>query len=379
MVHAEGGLVLREWQALLGLGAAGALTDGQLLERFVAARNELAFAALMDRHGAIVLRACGSALRDPNDVEDAFQATFLLLVRKAATIRRRDSVGSWLFGAALRVAACARTRARRRRESERRAAARAGEVDRRRGFGPDEAEAILHEEIARLPEKYRDPVVLCYLEGLTHEQAAARLRWPVGTVHTRLARARASLRARLARRGLATETAVPGAAQSPAGAAVPAALTEATIRAALAMASGRAVTCSAVAAVRAASARSISPALVALAVVPIGLAALALRPSGPPAPTPGAEAEAASLLAKSDTGGDGRLNADEVPVRLRPEFPRIDADHDGYVDLAELARALRPAPRRGRVLTRYLITVADDFVVEVYHNGRRVPDSHRPS
>ena len=135
----------------------------------------------------MVLRVCRHALGDPNDAEDAFQATFLVLVRKARSLWVRDSLGPWLHRVAHRVATRARLSAARRREHERRAAAARPTLAVERGDW-DELVALLHEEIDRLPERCRVPVVLCDLQGLTHEQAARHLGWPVGTVKSRLAR-----------------------------------------------------------------------------------------------------------------------------------------------------------------------------------------------
>ena len=166
----------------------------------------------MALHGPMVLGVCRQLLRDPNDVDDAFQATFLVLVRKVGTLRRCDLLGNWLYGVAHRVASRARALAARRM-------ARAvshldvGEplaADESRpgtGRNPNDASEPdprpwLHEEVSRLPEKYRIPIVLCYFEGLTHEAAATRLGWPLGTVKGRLARARDLLRRRLVRRGV---------------------------------------------------------------------------------------------------------------------------------------------------------------------------------
>ncbi|SIO36055.1 RNA polymerase sigma factor, sigma-70 family [Singulisphaera sp. GP187] len=201
---AKSGVVARHLHTLLKLGAVGGLSDGQLLERFVTRHGEVAeaaFAALVERHGAMVLGVCRRILADPRDAEDAFQATFLVLVKKARRVRVDDSLGRWLYGVACRVAARARTEAGRRqaREGE-------GVVD---CAGPSfdsdrfDLRRVLDEELDRLPEKYRVPVVLCYLEGLTHELAAERLGWPVGTVRGRLSRARERLRTRLSSRGLA--------------------------------------------------------------------------------------------------------------------------------------------------------------------------------
>jgi RNA polymerase sigma factor (sigma-70 family) len=168
------GTVLRQLQTLFDLGSIGDLTDGQLLERFTTNGDEsaeLAFAALVERHGPMVLRVCRNALVDPNDAQDAFQVTFLVLVRKARSLWVRDSLGPWLHRVACRVASRARASAARRRSYERRAAESRPALM----FPPDDWKdvcSILHEEIDRLPERCRVPVVLCDLEGLTHEQAA---------------------------------------------------------------------------------------------------------------------------------------------------------------------------------------------------------------
>jgi RNA polymerase sigma factor (sigma-70 family) len=221
------------------LAAVGGLTDAQLLARFVARRDEAAFAALVRRHGPRVLGVCRQLLRHSHDVEDAFQATFLVLARKAGSITRAELLGNWLYGVAYRVAARARAGNRRRHALE------GGDVDalpaRRPGREVSlELLGLLHEEVQRLPEKYRLPVVLCYLEGRTREEAAGRLGWTEGAVKGRLERARALLRRRLARRGVGLTPALLAAALSDAAEAapLPAPLAAATVRAALHVASG---------------------------------------------------------------------------------------------------------------------------------------------
>jgi RNA polymerase sigma factor (sigma-70 family) len=200
------GAAARQLDALFHLGAAGPLTDGQLLERFATRPGEgaeLAFAALVERHGPLVLRVCRSVLRDEHAAHDAFQATFLVLVDKGRSLWVRDSLAPWLHAVAYRVALCARGSAARRRRHER-AIAR---VD--AGQGDDgiaearELGSVLHEEIEALPERYRVPIVLCDLEGRSHDEAARHLGWPVGTVKSRQARGRDRLRTRLVRRGVA--------------------------------------------------------------------------------------------------------------------------------------------------------------------------------
>jgi C-terminal peptidase prc len=180
---------------------ASSCTDATLLERFVSQQDEAAFEALVHRHGPMVLGLCRRILRHAHDVEDAFQATFLVLVHKAGSVRKRASLGHWLYGVAYRTALQARTDVARRRVHERKGATMAISEP-----VPDllwqELRSVLDEEVNRLPEKYRAPIVLCYLEGRTYEEASRQLRWPKGTVAIRLARARERLRANLVRRGV---------------------------------------------------------------------------------------------------------------------------------------------------------------------------------
>ena len=222
--------------------AAADLPDRLLLERFASGREEAAFAALVRRHGPLVWGVCWRLLRQRQDAEDAFQATFLLLARKAGSLKRPEALGPWLHGVATRTALKARTGAARRRACERHAAAPA--------VGPaDDAvwrdlRPLLDEAVGGLPEKYRVPFVLCYLEGRTVTEVAERLGCPRGTVATRLAWARGRLRARLARRGLALSAAALTAARArgAASAAVPALLTWKTAEAAWGLAASGAAT-----------------------------------------------------------------------------------------------------------------------------------------
>ncbi len=208
-------------------------SDRELLERFAAGAGDEAFAELVRRHGPMVLRVCRRLLAEPADAEDAFQATFLVLARKAAVVRWRDSVAGWLFGVARNVACRTRDAAARRAAHERRIAIPivvepVEEVTARELF------AVLEEELGRLPEKERAALVLCYLEGLTRDEAARRLGCPVGTLKDRLERGKRRLRTALARRGVALPAGlVVLLAAEAAEAALPAALAEAAVRAAL--------------------------------------------------------------------------------------------------------------------------------------------------
>jgi RNA polymerase sigma factor (sigma-70 family) len=229
--------LLRRVRTLFGAGAVAGLSDAELLERFRANRAtaedaalaaEAAFTALVARHGPMVLGVCRRALDNPNDVEDAFQATFLVLVRRARSVRVGDSLGRWLYGVARRVAAKARARL----ERDRRRTAPLDDEPVAPDVSADQLGllAALDEEVSRLPEKYRAPVVLCRLEGLSHAEAADRLRWPVGTVSGRLSRACDLLRDRLVRRGVASGVAL--LTSEAVRASVPEPLATATIRAA---------------------------------------------------------------------------------------------------------------------------------------------------
>ncbi len=203
---------LKHLRTLWNEGAISSLGDRELLARFVAHTGdaaEAAFAALMERHAPMVLLVCRQMLGDEHDAQDACQATFLVLAKKARSIKKPEALGSWLHGVALRVSAKAKTAAARRRSHERQGVhmVARSESD---WPGADPCPE-LHEEIARLPERYRLPVVLCYLEGLTHDQAARKLGWPLGTVESRLARARGRLRRRLEHRGAMPGVALLGA------------------------------------------------------------------------------------------------------------------------------------------------------------------------
>ncbi|WZO99035.1 sigma-70 family RNA polymerase sigma factor [Isosphaeraceae bacterium EP7] len=236
----------RDLQALFGLGRVGDWTDAQLLDCFKGSEghdSEAAFTTLVRRHGPMVLRVCRGVLKDEHDAQDAFQATFLVLARGASSVRDRSSVAGWLFGVSHRVSSRAKVALARRRTHERRAALM---IDRMRQEGAGDSHvdrSALDEEIRKLPEKYREPIVLCYIEGLSQEQAAAHLGWPSGTVRGRLCKARNLLRARLARRGLV----VPAAAIAVAStaretlAAVPTSLVDSTVRAAMLSGAGKAV------------------------------------------------------------------------------------------------------------------------------------------
>ena len=205
--------------------------DGQLLGRFAGDRDEAAFAELVRRHGPMVLGVCRRVSGNPHDADDAFQATFLVLARKARRLAGQPALGGWLYGVAHRAALKAKAVAARRRAKEA-AAARPEGVE----TMPEQADvlAVIEQELGRLPERYREPLVLCGLCGRSRKEVAAQLGVPEGTLASRLATARAMLAERLRRRGLVVPAAVVAAAceSSAAGAAVPAPLADATVKAA---------------------------------------------------------------------------------------------------------------------------------------------------
>jgi RNA polymerase sigma factor (sigma-70 family) len=223
------------------------LTDGQLLDCFLARREEAAFEALLRRHGPMVLGVCRRVLGDTPDAEDAFQATFLVLVRKAASVVPRELVGHFLYGVAHRTALKARAGAARRRMKERQAATMPPP------HPPDETwddlRPVLDRELGRLPEAYRVPIVLCDLEGKSRKEAARHLALPEGTVSSRLARGRRLLAARLARHGITLSAGTLAVLLTGrASAAVPAPLFDLTLQAAARVAAGEALAAGAVSA-----------------------------------------------------------------------------------------------------------------------------------
>src|SRR5262245_31883896 len=202
MARPQTGLLLQYIQRLAGRDAAAGRSDAELLRRFLGEGDEAAFTALVQRHGAMVWQVCISALGQPEDAEDVFQATFLVLARKAGSVRKPEALASWLHGVALCLARKMRGRNLRRGVGK-------GEALDRIPARPiedltwRELRRVLHEELGRLPEKNRLPILLCHLEGQTQDEAARALGWSLGRLRGRLIKGRELLRARLARRGLA--------------------------------------------------------------------------------------------------------------------------------------------------------------------------------
>jgi RNA polymerase sigma factor (sigma-70 family) len=213
--------------------ATDALSDQTLLDRFIAERDEAAFTALAERHGPMVLAVCRRVLHDVHDAEDACQAVFLVLARKAACIRKKESLPSWLHGVAYHVATNLKRQLLRRWAREATAAGAA--TDAGAGLGWHDVRRLLDEELARLPEAYRAPLVLCYLAGKTRDEAAQQLGWRLSTLRGRLERGRQRLRARLTRRGLTFSAALlaTALAESSTPAALPPTLLVRTVKGAL--------------------------------------------------------------------------------------------------------------------------------------------------
>lgn len=191
--------VLRQVHRLMAADSPNAASDRHLLRQFVEKGDQTAFATLVERHGPMVFGVCRRMLHDAQEAEDALQATFCILARKAASSAWHDSIAGWLYAVARRVASRSKARTLRKRQLEQKAAAMRPDIE------PEprdsEALALLEKELQQLPEKYRAPIVLCHLEGRTNEEAAQELGWPKGTVQGRLARGREMLKSRMLRRG----------------------------------------------------------------------------------------------------------------------------------------------------------------------------------
>ena len=240
------GVILQQLRKL-GLRDAENVSDGQLLERFCAHGDQTAFEALLLRHGAMVLGACQRILHNAHDTEDVFQATFLVLVRKARSLLGRKTIGNWLHEVASRTALKARTAACKRRVKEKQV--KTISLD-QADEGWRELQTFLDQELQRLPAKYSGPIVLCDLEGKTRKQAARQLGWREGTFSSRLSRGRALLAKRLSRHGVVVSGGVLAAilCRNAASACMPAGLVPATVQAATLMAAGKALATGAISA-----------------------------------------------------------------------------------------------------------------------------------
>ncbi len=312
MAHAASPSVVWQLGALYTGGTAAGFSDRQLLERFSARRDavgEAAFAALVARHGPMVLGVCRQLLGDRHHAEDAFQAVFLVLARKARSVREPELLGNWLYGVALRTARKARGRLARRRETEEEASNGGPATDvaaiAEQALVERERAEALHREIDRLPGAFRAAVVLCYFEGLSPDEAAQRLRWPAGTLRSRLVRAREKLRRGLTLRGVALPAAALAAALAPrsVAASVSARLCDTNARAATAFAARNAAS-GMLSASAAATAREVLHAMLFQKLKLAGLSLLHLA----------AVATGVAFLTRLPAIGDERMKTPLVPA-----------------------------------------------------------------
>jgi RNA polymerase sigma factor (sigma-70 family) len=319
------GLVLQHLRKLIGRPIPD--SDGQLLEQFVVRHDEQAFSSLVKRHGPMVLGVCRAVLRDSHDAEDAFQATFLVLVRRAASLDTPQSLGGWLHAVALRIALKARATAASRRERERLAM----KLERSNLSPTADAHdyAALHEELERLPKKYRWPLILCYLQDKTHEEAARELGWPVGSMSWYLGRGRELLRKRLERRGLTVASpALVAMMVTRSPAALPAALLEATFQAALLVASGKAAVGGALSVSVAGLTRSacLAMTMARLKIAGIALMAAGMLTTGIVVMAVHRDAALPQLPGDPDSKSDEVAHARETPTANQPVLDGPDTD-----------------------------------------------------
>ena len=324
------------------------LADSVLLERFLTGREEAAFETLVRRYGSMILGVCRRILRNTSDAEDAFQAVFLVLLRKASTIKRRDLLGNWLYGVAYQTARAARAATQRRRAKEGHVTPRQSEPA---SNDPNELMAVLDEELAKLPELCRTAVVLCDLQELSRKEAATKLGIAEGTLSSRLARGRAMLSQRLTRRGVSAPLAVLGRGLGGTALAMnlPHALVQTTVKTALSVAAGPG-------AIVGASAQAIklsetvikmmflskikvlAPVIAIALGMCFGVRALALRGPGSPA----AAEEASTLVLADQTKA-----SEDVKQLVKQSLDAAEAIDDEELRLAVLLRIARAQLRFG--------------------------------
>jgi RNA polymerase sigma factor (sigma-70 family) len=336
---------------------AGAETDGRLLEEFVRRLDASAFTALLERHGPMVLGVCRRVLHNPADADDAFQATFLVLISKAGAIVKRDSVGSWLYGVAYRTARRAQEQAARRRSRERPLDGVQEPAGGEDVPGQGELDPVLADELNRLPEKYRAPLVLCYLEGQTNAAAARQLGCPLGTLQVRLLRARALLRSRLVLRGVGLSAGAFAAllASQASSAAVPPVLASATLRAALWFLSGQAAAAGAASVQAAALAKGV---VRVMALTKLKLALAVLLPVGVLGTAAGLFSH--HVLAGKEPADDPVQVEVNIKIKVKPEMPKeVGAApklHEGWKKTFDLPDFAGGKP------DRYLVWVEDGWL-----------------
>jgi RNA polymerase sigma factor (sigma-70 family) len=344
--RSSGADTLKHLQALFREGTLSGLTDGELMQRCASAGDDsaaAAFTALVGRHGPMVLRVCYQVLGNSHDAQDAFQATFLVLARKARSVRKYDSVASWLYGVADRVARQARAEAARRRVHERRRSElTALDLESVGAETRSETWPELHEEVALLPEKLRIPIVLCYLEGLTAEAAAQQLGCPRGTVLSRLSRARERLRERLTRRGVSLSTGLPLLATK---SAVPDGLSHATVQAAIRITAGKMAAGTVPASVAALTEGvlrmmsrvrliRVAGAILAIGAMSIGVGVVVSQTVGAPPRAARAGNTTPPVSSKDDPSRNGKERGAEIVV-CAADMSRVGED-DGFAGMAAI-------------------------------------------
>jgi RNA polymerase sigma factor (sigma-70 family) len=240
MVGGQQNPVMRYLRRLAGAPPGGDSSDEELLRRFVFEHDEAAFTAVVEKHGPMVFGVCRRVLRNRQDAEDAFQATFLVLARKAGSLARPGLLAAWLYGVAYRTALRARATAVQRQLHEKQVMAIQASKS-IQASGTEDLKEIVDEEVNRLPAKYRSPVILCHLCCRTNEEAARELGCACGTIFSRLSRAREMLRSRLTRRGITLSAAglATALAETASKAVVPPLLIHETVRSALILAAGK--------------------------------------------------------------------------------------------------------------------------------------------
>ena len=327
------------------------MTDDQLLEWFVSRRDAMALEVLVRRHGPLVWGVCRRVARDHHDAEDAFQATFLVLARKAASITSRELLANWLYGVACNTARKARAAATRRRQRERQVTEMPEPEVTQKDLW-DGLQPLLDQELSRLPDKYRVPIVLCDLEGQTRKEAAQRLGLPEGTVASRLARARAMLAKRLAPHGLAVSGGTLAAvlSQNVASAAMPTAVVSSTIEAVTLVTAGQAAVSGLISAKVAAltegvlkamfltKLKTVTAVLVAVAVVGAGAAGLIRQTYAVEGKTAGGGSKRATVTARADEAKAANKDAEEDRKKAEAEAERRAAEALQKADEAERRR-----------------------------------------
>lgn len=359
MADGHFGAILHRFRYLFEQERTADTSDGQLLRAFASDHDQSAFAALMQRHGPLVLGLCRRILQDDHEAEDVYQAAFLVLARKARSLTQYGSLANWLYTVTYRLALRARSQQARRHARERQVDAMP-EMAGSHEPGWSELRPILDAELQRLPAHYREAVLLCYLEGKTNDEAARELGWPIGTLKVRLARARDLLRQRLDRRGLAVPaTLLTASFAAQACAAVPATLQETTLNSATLFAAGQ------TAAIASGSLRSVVLAqgalkamflsklqfvIALLAIVGlagIGTGTLLSQGADDEPPAPAAPEVVAFAAAPADRAEADAAKAEKTP-RITKRLLEVN-DFDGIAPNTPLGEALETISKRFQV------------------------------